>query len=414
MILLPDMSINIRGFIALCFFVQLLADVYDIIICVEIKKKLQAFISFVLFGISLLFYLLTIMNELLADVASKMPFIIFPISLLVVTAVTSIHFLMINRERKTTLTIMSVKEGFDSLPMGICHYMDDGLPRMTNNKMNEICQELSGSQIRNGKRFWERLSKQEYKGVIRGGDHPIVQIDDKTYSFSNNSVDTAHGQVMEITCTDVSEEMKLTRELEEKLEAEKAINLRLKSLINTIEYVTMNKELLRLKTRLHDDLGKGLLLAKCYTFTPTTEMKDEMLKVWKESLKMLVNNEDAEWLEPYYVVKKHASLLGITIDLKGQLPVEEQFIPIVEAILTTHVTNVMRHAEGKTAFITSVKEGNNWIIEASNDGKKPESEVKEQGGLKNLRKEIERIGGTMKITSTPEFKITVNLPGGGS
>jgi signal transduction histidine kinase len=49
-------------------------------------------------------------------------------------------------------------------------------------------------------------------------------------------------------------------------------------------------------------------------------------------------------------------------------------------------------------------------VTVTNDGKPPESEITEGGGLSTLRKRVERAGGTMLVQSVPVFKLTVTVP----
>ncbi len=84
---------------------------------------------------------------------------------------------------------------------------------------------------------------------------------------------------------------------------------------------------------------------------------------------------------------------------------------IIETALTVHVTNVLRHAGGTKAFVETKKtHSGNYILELSNDGFHPEGPIIETGGLLNLRREVEQMGGTMEIESVPEFKLRLTLP----
>ena len=46
----------------------------------------------------------------------------------------------------------------------------------------------------------------------------------------------------------------------------------------------------------------------------------------------------------------------------------------------------------------------------TNNGTPPRAPVKESGGLANLRRLIEKIGGTMTINSSPQFEMILHLP----
>ena len=50
----------------------------------------------------------------------------------------------------------------------------------------------------------------------------------------------------------------------------------------------------------------------------------------------------------------------------------------------------------------------NWVI--TDNGQKPEKNIKEGGGLSGIRKRVEQCGGTLRICSDPIFSITVKIP----
>ena len=47
--------------------------------------------------------------------------------------------------------------------------------------------------------------------------------------------------------------------------------------------------------------------------------------------------------------------------------------------------------------------------EITNNGTPPSGEIRESGGLKNLRHTVETAGGVMKIKSTPHFVLRIVL-----
>lgn len=50
---------------------------------------------------------------------------------------------------------------------------------------------------------------------------------------------------------------------------------------------------------------------------------------------------------------------------------------------------------------------NRCVVTVTNNGKPPSGVIEETGGLGNLRKRIEKAGGTMKICSAPVFSLTL-------
>ncbi|MBO4510913.1 MAG: hypothetical protein J5718_06175, partial [Lachnospiraceae bacterium] len=61
--------------------------------------------------------------------------------------------------------------------------------------------------------------------------------------------------------------------------------------------------------------------------------------------------------------------------------------------------------------LTSFKEKQYLQVEISNDGEIPSADnFSEGGGLGNLRKAVERIGGNMNVECGTEFKVIFRMP----
>ena len=209
---------------------------------------------------------------------------------------------------------------------------------------------------------------------------------------------------------DVTEEYRLTQELREKQHRARIINARLKALNSTIQYIIMDKETLRIKMHIHDSLGKTLLMTRRYLAEPEKTDLKEVISLWGRNISMLKNEKPEDWQEPHFVSFHHAEAMGIDIKIKGELPEDESLSYTVDSAITAHVTNVLRHAGGDIAYISCEKTAEGYVMRFTNNGKKPESPVEEKGGLVNLRRLIEGMGGSMEIHSFPEFEMIIHLP----
>lgn len=62
---------------------------------------------------------------------------------------------------RNTLTKSAIKESVEYLPMGLCFFTKQGFILLSNWKMEQICQELTGKDLQNGNVFWSRLSRDQ-------------------------------------------------------------------------------------------------------------------------------------------------------------------------------------------------------------------------------------------------------------
>ena len=72
---------------------------------------------------------------------------------LVMTCIAALEMQSCIRARRRSLSLMSVKECMDELPVGICFYWDGGLTKLTNRRMNSIACKLTGSGIMDAEHF---------------------------------------------------------------------------------------------------------------------------------------------------------------------------------------------------------------------------------------------------------------------
>lgn len=318
------------------------------------------------------------------------------------TAVAVTELIVCIRNRNRRLSMMSVRESMDSLPTGICFYWDGGLTKLTNLTMDSISYRLTGENISDAEHF--------YKTVF-SGETPVVSFEDGTaYSFAHRGEMLDGKPIHELIAYNITEEFRLTAELREKQKQASYINARLKALNSTIQYLIMDKETLQVKIKIHDNFGKTLLTTKRYLNAHDSVDKEKMLSQWKTNIAMLKNDHEERWQQPYFISLHHAEGLGVKIEMTGDLPEVQALIPVVDSAITVHVTNVLRHAEGDIAYISSEKTAEGYLLRFTNNGKAPVRLVQETGGLANLRRMTEGIGGVMEIQSEPQFELVLRLP----
>ena len=291
-------------------------------------------------------------------------------SLFLLLALAFLQQRLIVKWNRINISNTSIKEAFDHLPTGLCYYLPGGIIKLVNTRMNAVCYDALGTPLMDPEGFWNSLVEGTLEHSVQGGENPILRFTDGTvYSFRHRVMKTGLGPVHELLCMDVSRDYALNLELQQKQKKAEAINIRLKALLGSIEYLTMSRELMQLKSELHDELGQSLLMSKRWLLDPGSMRADEVRADWLSKLR-----------------------------------------PVVETAVSVQMTNVLRHAGGTKAVIDCRKTPGGYVIEMTNDGMQPQSRIREGGGLSNLRSRVEALGGTMDIESQPLFKIHIFLP----
>lgn len=194
------------------------------------------------------------------------------------------------------LSSVSIKESVDMLPKGICFCEKSGLVCLINREMNDLSILMLGEALLNGASFWHKLSYgklEEGFHLLKDGKEPIIGcIDGKVISFRKYLHLFNGNEIYEIVATDITEEYHLMEELENKREKLKAVNERLISYGKNVSQLAREKEVLSAKIRIHDDIGKLLLITKQkLTEDITKENQKELLSFWNVEIEELKNTE---------------------------------------------------------------------------------------------------------------------------
>lgn len=120
------------------------------------------------------------------------------------------------------------------------------LPCLKNLKMDELSHLLTGEALLNANVFWKAIESQ-----------PIVTLENgQTWSFERVQMEMAGKNIYQITGTNITEEARLQREVEKDNLRLKGMNRRLRQYGQDVQEATREKEILRAKTRVHDQIGR--------------------------------------------------------------------------------------------------------------------------------------------------------------
>ena len=353
-----------------------------------------------------------------------------PVSTFAVSIPVSIDFLLLSlftllnlfitivliRNRKNTISKMSIKEAFDDLPCGICFYEASGVTRLVNSKRNDFSIRITGEYLLNGKKFISILTDENIKRNSlshQEEEEYIISLDDHVYSFRRREHQLSDKSLYEIIATDITRKHQLSRELNKKNKELSSFNKRMRQYGETIEELTIEKETLSAKRNIHDKLGKLLILSRqSLDKDRTEEEKEVLLSTWKNTLIAFESMKENESNDTYDELFKAAKDIGISVIFSGRRPESRKGKKIATKAIIECMTNTIKHAKGNEVYV-SFKERNRFIeIQITNNGEQPKEEIKEGGGLSSLRLLIEREGGSMKIISFPRFEMNITIEKG--
>ena len=311
--------------------------------------------------------------------------------------------------RCNTLTRSSIKESLDQITTGLCFSEENGRIILANHRMHALCHTLAGRDLQNAEAFWTILSGgavQDNVERLSSGAHPHFRLPDgSVWTFSRQELE----DVVQLTAADTTQLQQL-KELREKNIQLASMNLRLRQYGENVDELTRSRERLEIKARLHSDLGQALVATRRYL-----QDQDGVIEfpadLWKQNFAVLrAQVETKETDDPLKMMQRAAAGAGVRVEISGTRPQRPQIDKLFcQAALET-LTNAVRHAEATVLRIELAENEAFCTARYSNNGRLPEGELVEGGGLGSLRRRVENQGGSMIITCAPEFALTITVP----
>ncbi|MDO5156235.1 MAG: hypothetical protein Q4D51_09750 [Eubacteriales bacterium] len=314
--------------------------------------------------------------------------------------------------RRNHLSRNSIKESLDSMPYGICCYYESGMPRLINQEMQHISEELFGEKISNASIFWEQINSETLttraKRMMEYSTPTWILDGGKVLSFIREKIRYENSFLYEILATDITEEYKKSKQLLVDNERMRIVTDKLKEYSKNVTRLIIEKEVLDAKVRVHSELGQTLVATRRYLAAHDMDEK-ELLGMWNKNIKLLKKEGSNVTQDDYEILQVNAKQLGISITMPDILPANEEIKEVIIAAGNECITNAYKYAENKALVMNVSHENNHFILQIWNEGDVPTEEIREKGGLCNLRKMIETKGGTMKIASKPFFGLTITM-----
>ena len=320
---------------------------------------------------------------------------------LLLTALSLIASFMLWHKGRQQISPISIKESCDHLPSALCFAWENGQPCLKNLKMDELSHLLTGEALLNANVFWDTIQSQ-----------PIVTLENgQTWSFERVRMGMSGKTVYQITGTNITEEARLQRELEKDNLRLTAMNRRLRQYGQDVQETTREKEILRAKTRVHDQIGHALLQTRQF-LSGTQGDAGSVCTAWRQNVRLLLGKySDEQCGDTFEQLTRAANAIGVTIERRGVFPKEDsESAQLVEAAAHECLTNLVRHAGGTQLEIIGEKTASGWRVRYLNDGSAPSGPIVEGSGLTALRARTEAAGGSMDIAYTPRFELTLTLP----
>ena len=319
----------------------------------------------------------------------------------------------IYKRRTNCLRENAIQESLDNLPSGIVFFDGNGMPKLMNRKMYQICQNLAGRDIQNITELEEALGHPLKENVFYDVDLKVYCFaDGSVWKFSEKEIITTAGDhFFQVLASEVSELYRNKVLLKEENQKLQEMSVAMKELSKNVITLTREEEMLSMKMRVHDNLGYSVLAAQRMLLRESEADRDVFLSQWKQTLDLLnKDNESVKGEQLHRQVQDRAKFLGVKIIYTGEQVWESHIFELMDIILLEALSNCVRHAGASELYVKCSSGEQEWIMVITDNGQTTEKDVKEGGGLSGIRKRVEQCGGTLRICAESKFSIIVKIP----
>ncbi len=333
----------------------------------------------------------------------------------VVSLTLAVRSILRETKNRKTINNTSIKESFDNLPTGVCFFNEAGLPALCNRAMHRFSFAVSGKDVQFITDLGDLLNEdfEPIDGAVKDGKVFTVS-DGRAWQLEKRTVtDETGGIYTQFVALDVTDLQRNRVELTEENNQLRHTQTELKRLSANVVAVTREEEILNTKMRVHDEMGRCLIEARKYLREGSSEsIPENVISAWQRAVSMLKYNNETADEDMLSQVRKTCESVKLGFVQVGKLPKEESAAYLLTCAVRECVTNAVRYAGASELYADFTETETEATVVVHNNGKQPDSEIIEGGGLSTLRRRVERAGGTMTVQSRPRFQLTVTVPKG--
>lgn len=238
---------------------------------------------------------------------------------------------------------------------------------------------LTQSDLQNFDELKQALEEcDQENGIIKLSDERQTYLfpDGKVWRYSQTEVTVKTGTIYtEAIFSEVTEQYEKHQELKRQTEQLKKISRDLKQLSDNVQKLTKEREVLAAKTKLHDQMGAGLIAIRQILRQNTTSKENAAAVTQFRRAIQILQEENAYPQDDVAEFIRDAAVSGIHVEITGELPQEEELLHLLLPVMREACVNAARHADASALYVTAEQTEDAVILHIGNDGKQPEGEI---------------------------------------
>ncbi len=300
---------------------------------------------------------------------------------------------------KSNINYYSLKEALDELKTAVMFESRFNVV-YENLAMKNLLAKLKIKQNQSSFEIWRNLKARQTTKII-DGQNILVFLDKKVYSFS-----IIKQSKTQIYAFDITNEYLTTTEIENKQTELKVKQTEILKMIENLDEIERQKEVLTLKSKLHDIIGQRLFIL--HHILDVIDEKNFDLNNVKSLLKTMLEEIDSDETNETQNLQNSIvtafEMIGFNIEISGDMPKEPLKAKALVKIIRECATNAIRHANATKLFVNI----SDSKIEITDNGKFTSKTFVEGTGIKGMRLNAETLGGTLSISTQNGFEVIIN------
>lgn len=328
--------------------------------------------------------------------------------------IRSAHICLIRRrEIRTQISSASVKEAIDILHTGLLFFRQNGTILLCNHRMDMLAKEMMGMPLQNGKKFQEFLEcgtlLEGCKREILSGQQVFRLSDSSVWSISSYDIPIKHRTLILLVADDVTERWDAVTLLAYQNQVLEKRGKELRHTIEHLQAICESEEIARSKGRVHDLLGQRISLL-LRGLRDNQQPDETLLMDFIHNLSsMLREDRTPDPARRLAMLKETFQKMGVAVEIHGALPENMAVADSFAEIAVECVTNAVRHGYA-TRIQFHFFQNECWRMTVTDNGIPPVGPIREGGGITEMRRRIQRLGGTMELYTVPRFSIQIFVP----
>ena len=305
-----------------------------------------------------------------------------------------------SRRIRSGLSALSVKQAVDSLNTGIMFSDKSGFILLVNRRMREVLFEITGREWSNSRKLWKLLSRGQTQSLA--GERIFRMRSGAAVRFCAETLSIKKREYVQLTASDITEEFRLTEELESEKQKLAAQKKELEGMLEYLKELMWQEELMREKSRVHDVIGQRIVILRQAIASGADKRTviDSISRLTDE----VCENDGVDPLSHLEEIEASFKSIGVEVSLEGELPDTEYAADTVLALLRECATNAVRHGLATEVKAACKKERGGWKMKVINNGAAPEKII-EGNGIVGMRRRVGK-AGSLEIRLSPFFMIS--------